>query len=401
MKNGFSGTNVVGIALGVALIAFTMGVGAESSGLLSELGGKLNISQQRSNSEANLPEDLDYTSVEAVYDVLREKYEGKLSEEQLLDGLKTGLANASGDPYTVYLNDKQAKAFEESLNGKFDGIGAEIAIKNSQLQVVAPLPNTPAEAAGLRAGDPIIAIDGKDTTGITLEEAVTKIRGKKGTKVVLTIVRDGESVEVPIVRDQIVVPNAESRILPGEIGVIELHTFGDDSSDQVKQIADDFAAQGVKGIILDLRNNSGGLLDSSVDVAGLWLDNQVVVEQRGSGKIDPLRSGPKGPLGGIPTVVLINNGSASASEIVAGALQDHGAAQIVGEQSFGKGSVQSLEQLGGGAQLKVTIARWYTPKGKNIDKGGIKPDVAVKLTNEDFEASRDPQLDAALEILRK
>lgn len=231
VKKGFSGGNVIGISIGVALLAFTAGIGVERLAFVDNLISKIGITSSVANQNDNgLPADLDYRSVEKVYDLLRKNYDGKLDEDALLNGLKAGLAQASGDPYTIYLNDDDAKAFEESLNGEFEGIGAELAVRNDQLQVVAPLANTPAERAGVRAGDPIIAIDGDDTTGITIEQAVTQIRGEKGTKVVLTVVRDGESKEISIVRDTIIVPNAEGEILDGDIGYIKLHTFGDRKS---------------------------------------------------------------------------------------------------------------------------------------------------------------------------
>lgn len=391
--------SIVGIVISTAAIAFALGLYTDDTAL-----GK-RISSTVSNffvdsSQSGLPEDLDYSSVEEVYDVLRREFDGKLNEKELLDGIKSGLARATGDPYTVYLNSEAAEAFNESLNGEFSGIGAEIAVKNDQLQIVAPLEDTPADKAGLLPGDPIIAIDGEDTAGITVEEAVTKIRGEKGTEVVLTIVRDNQTKDIKIVRDNIDVPNAESEILDGNIGYIDLSTFGEDAIQETKLIAQDLKNKGVKAIILDVRGNSGGYLQAAVEIAGLWLDNDVVVEQKGQ-ESGTLSSGPRGTLYGIPTVVLINEGSASASEIVAGALQDHGVATILGEQSFGKGSVQSLEELGEGAQLKVTIARWYTPAGTNIDEEGITPDVKVELTVEDFNNDRDPQLDKALELLRK
>lgn len=396
MDRKFSVTQFGSALVAVALVAFFGGILAQNTTLGTKVS-ELLVADNSSNSE--LPEDLNYAAVEQVYDVLRKNYFGDLTEAELIEALKQGVARATGDPYTVYLNAEAAQAFDESLNGEFSGIGAEIAVKNNQLQVVAPLKGTPADQAGLRPKDFIIAVDGESTEGITVEEAVTQIRGEQGTDVVLTIFRDGESFDVTITRDVIVVPNASGEVLEGNIGYIDLDTFGNDSTQQVNELAQQFAAQNVNGIVLDLRGNSGGLLNASVDIAGLWLDNQVVVEQRGN-QSGELRSGSRGVLFGIPTVVLINGGSASASEIVAGALQDYGVATIIGEQSFGKGSVQALEELPGGAELKVTIARWFTPLGNNIDEEGVTPDQEVELTTEDFDNDRDPQLKAALELLK-
>ena len=353
--------------IGIAVLAFTFGVGLESNGTFSNL-----TSSSTNTANKTLPADLNYAEVEALYDVLKENYNGDLNEQDLISGLKSGLVSAADDPYTVYLDKQAATEFEESLNGKFEGIGAEIAIKEDLLQIVAPLPDTPAERAGLRAGDGILMIDDEDTLGLTIEEAVTKIRGPGGSEVVLTILRGSEQFEVPIVRDNIEIKNATGEVLEGNIGLIELRTFGETSASEVNAIAQDFKSQGINKIILDMRNNSGGLLDQSVDIAGLWLDGEVVVEQRSAdGSKEALRAQRDGVLQGVELVVLINGGSASASEIVAGALQDHDVATIIGEQSFGKGSVQSLEELQDGGQLKVTIARWFTPDGTNIDKEGI------------------------------
>ena len=377
----------------VGAISFTFGVGIQNSSNFQSL-----ISDR--NKTHKTPEDLDYRSVEEVYDKLRAQYNGKLDEDKLLDGLKSGLVGASGDPYTVYLDAKSAKEFEESLNGEFDGIGAEIATKENQLQVVAPLPDTPAEKAGLRPGDPIIAINGKDTAGMTTELAVSKIRGKKGTTVKITIVRDNEPKELEITRSRIVVEDASGEILANDIGYIELRTFGDSSGAQVRRIAEGFASKGIKKVILDMRNNSGGLLNQAVDVSSIWLNGEVVVEERGlNSDTEILRADRDGVLRGTQLVILINGGSASASEIVAGALHDHGVAKLIGEKTFGKGSVQTLEDLPNGGQLKVTIARWFTPKGVNINKDGIKPDQKVELTDDDFDKDRDPQLDAAKKAL--
>lgn len=383
---------VVTIVL-VGAISFTFGVGIQNSSNFQSF-----ISDR--NKTHKTPEDLDYRSVEEVYDKLRAQYNGKLDEDKLLDGLKSGLVGASGDPYTVYLDAKSAKEFEESLNGEFDGIGAEIATKENQLQVVAPLPDTPAEKAGLRPGDPIIAINGKDTAGMTTELAVSKIRGKKGTTVKITIVRDDKPKELEITRSRIVVEDASGEILANDIGYIELRTFGDSSGAQVKRIAEGFASKGIKKVILDMRNNSGGLLNQAVDVSSIWLNGEVVVEERGlNSDKEILRADRDGVLRGTQLVILINGGSASASEIVAGALHDHGVAKLIGEKTFGKGSVQTLEDLPNGGQLKITIARWFTPKGVNINKDGIKPDQKVELTDDDFDKDRDPQLDAAKKAL--
>jgi carboxyl-terminal processing protease len=383
----------LGIGVLLAIVAFMAGLYADDTRWGKAVSGRIQEfinTKPTTDTNAGLPENLDFGTVEEAYDELRSTYAGELDEQKLLDGLKKGL----------YLDEEKAKQFEDDLNNEFTGIGAEIAIKNNQLQIVAPLPRTPADKAGLRPGDFIFKIGDEETLGMYVEDAVSKIRGEAGTTVTLTLGRAGKIFEEKIVRAKIKVPNVEGKVLDGNIGYIKINTFGDKVVDELVPLVDDFDRRNVAGVVLDMRGNGGGRLDMSIKVAGLWLDNAVVLEERGS-KNQTLRSEGRGRLYGKPTVVLIDKGSASASEIVAGALQDNGAATLIGETSFGKGSVQSVEELRGGGQLKVTIARWYTPKGKNIDKEGIKPDVVIKLTTKDFEADRDPQLQAAIRQLAK
>lgn len=348
-----------------------------------------------------LSQNLDFASVEKVYDLLKTKFDGKLDMQSLQDGMQRGLVDAAGDPYTVFLNEKEAAEFSSDLNGTFSGVGAELGKRDEKLIVIAPVADSPAQKAGLRAGDQIIKINNEDATGLSVDAAVGKIRGEAGTEVKLTVVRAEATMELAIVRAQITVPSVKSEILEGNIGYLQITRFSDDTDALASQAALDFKATGVKGIVVDVRNNGGGLLNSAVKVAGLWLNNKVVVEEKQGGRVTgSLKSGNNPPLAGIPTVMLINEGSASASEILAGALHDHGVVKLIGEKSFGKGSVQELVDLPDGGKLKVTIARWFTPKGKNIDKEGIKPDIEVKLTPEDFNANRDPQKDRAIDQFR-
>jgi carboxyl-terminal processing protease len=386
-KKGIPTSSAVFITILVAVVAFTAGTRIDEYSALQGLldGG--------SNQSEGLPDDLDYSSVEKVYDRLRAKFDGNLTEEDLLNGIKSGLAKASGDDYTVYLDAEQAAQFTDDLNGTFSGIGAEIGLEKELLIVVSPLDGFPADKAGLKPKDTIIKIDDEDAVGFTVEEAVLKIRGPEGTDVKLTVLRDGQQLEFTITRASIVIPSVNSEVKDG-IGYLRISRFSEDTVALARQAADDFINQNVKGVILDLRNNSGGFLSAAVDVTSLWSENQPVVQQRENGgqKVtETLSSGSKAQLKGIPTVVLINEGSASASEIVAGALQDYGAAKLVGQTSFGKGSVQSLEKFSDGSVLKVTIARWYTPNGRNIDHEGIKPDIEVEITDEDIDLQRDSQ----------
>lgn len=358
---------------------------------------------QQSTQNGKLPADLDYSGVEVVYDALKNNYDGQLDEQTLLDGLKEGLANASGDDYTEYLNAEESQAFSDDLNGTFTGIGAELGKDGEALQIIAPIDGFPAEKAGLRPKDVIAEIDGESAYDMSITEAVKRIRGPKDTKVKLTIIRGGqERLEFEITRATINIPSVESEILEGNIGYLKISRFGEDTVELSRAAAQNFKNATVKSVILDVRSNPGGLLDASVDVASLWLNNKVVLEEKRNGEVvRTYNSRGPSPLNGIPTVVLINEGSASASEIVAGALKDHDAATLIGTTTFGKGSVQQLVNLRGDSVLKVTIARWFTPSGNNIDKEGIVPDQKFEFGEEDFEQDRDPQKDAALQFLKK
>lgn len=352
-------------------------------------------------SQNNLPSDIDYSSVEQVYDNLRQQYDGKLDYNKLMDGLKQGLVSASGDPYTEYLNAEQSKEFEGSLNGSFEGIGAELSKENDLVIIVAPIANTPAAKAGLKPKDAIIKINDESANGYSVEKAKNKIRGPKDTVVKLTVIRDGKELTFSITRATINVPSVESEIVDN-IGIIRIFRFGDDTTELAEKVARDFKSKNVKGVILDLRGNPGGYLTASVDVSSLWLNNKVVLKEKRDNKIvKTFKSDNNAILEGIPTVVLIDEGSASASEITAGALKDNSAAKLVGQKSFGKGSVQQPQELPSGGILKVTIARWYTPNDKNIDKQGIEPDHKVKITEDDIKNKKDPQLEFAKKLLNK
>ncbi len=354
-------------------------------------------------TNASLPTELNYSSVDQIYDLLKDKYDGQLNKDQLLDGIKSGLVSSTGDPYTEYFNPKDAKAFNDTLSGTFSGIGAELGTDtDNNIVVISPLSGYPAEKAGLKPHDIIAAIDGQPTTGISVSTAVRKIKGQAGSKVTLTIVRNGGvPFDVPITREQINVPSVKSQV-DGNIGYLKVVQFGNDTAGLAKQAVDDFKAKGVKGVVLDLRGDPGGYLNTAVDISSLWLDKgNTVVQERHSGKVqDTLFASGDNPLKGLPTVVLIDDGSASASEITAGALHDNKIATLVGIKSFGKGSVQQVINLPGGSEVKITTAHWYTPGGKNINKQGISPDVEVKNSDSDIKAGKDPQKDKAYEILR-
>ena len=389
--------------LGNALLAsviFLSGFGIGSGRII------LNSNQLfRKSIQKNAPANLDYSSVDEVYAALRKDYDGQLDNQKMLDGLKKGLANSTGDPYTEYFNPTEAKDFDGQLNGTFIGIGAELS-KDDQgnIVIISPISGFPAEKAGLKPKDVIIEIDGKSTSGVGVNDAVNLIRGPENTSVKIKVVRDkSKQLTFDITRTKITIPSVTSKILDGNIGYLHIARYAEDTADLATKAADDFKSKNVKGVILDVRSDPGGLLDAAVKVSSLWLPQgqTILQEKRDTLVVNTYRALGNPPLKDIPTVVLINDGSASASEITAGALHDNKAATLIGIKSYGKGSVQQLEKFGDGSVLKVTIARWYTPAGININKEGIKPDTEVKLTDDDIKAGQDTQLDAAQKALTK
>lgn len=352
--------------------------------------------------------EVDFSLFWDVWDKLKEEYvdAGDLDAQKLLYGSINGMLSATGDPYTVFLDPEQNKQFNEEIDGKFEGIGAEIGMKKGVLTVVAPLEGSPAQKAGLRSGDKILKINGESTAEMNINESVKKMRGEKGTEVKLTIFRNNgveEAEEVSIIRDTISVESVTMEMKEGNIAYYRVTRFGNDTSaDFFKLILE--TPRDVNGIVLDLRNNPGGYLVASVEMASKFLPegNVVVIEEDKNGKKDSLYTAGGDLLKGIPVVILINEGSASASEILAGALRENSdIVTIVGKQSFGKGSVQKLIDMDQDSAVKITVAKWLTPKGNQINEIGIAPDVEVELTSDDYQNDRDPQLDKALEILRK
>lgn len=345
---------------------------------------------------------LDYSSVDEAYETLVSNYDGELDETKLIDGLKKGLAEATEDPYTEFFTSEESKAFDEQLSGAFTGIGAELGKENNAIVVVAPIKGFPAEKAGLKAKDIIIKIDDEDALSLSITDAVKKIRGEKGTTVKLSILRGAEQLEFTITREEIKIPSVEYEVLDGNIGYIRISRFSDDTNNLVEEAAQDFKSKNVKSVLVDLRNNPGGYLEQSIQIASHWVESgKTIVTEKRSGKVIKTHAAVSGQeFKGMKTVVLINEGSASASEILAGALKDYGLAKLVGVKSYGKGSVQEIDKLSGGSSIKVTIARWFTPNDKNIDKEGIEPDVKVEISVDQAKVGEDPQKAKALELLR-
>lgn len=351
-------------------------------------------------------EDVDFAAFWEIWSMVKERYvDGPVSDLDLFYGAISGMVASLGDPYSTFLDPELAQQFNQELEGKFEGIGAEISLKKSQLTVVAPLADTPADRAGLKPGDKILAIDDVDTAGMYLEEAVQRIRGERGTEVRLLIYREGvaEPKEISIIRDTIVVESVRLSFREAHgkrVAVMKLSHFNDMTDQGFNDAVREVLLESPDGLILDMRNNPGGFLETAVQVAGEWIPRSViVVEQFSETDSRNYTSDGNAKLAEVPTVVLVNMGSASASEIVAGALQDHGKAYIVGESTFGKGSVQDYMEFTDGSALKLTIARWLTPNGRSISEEGIDPDEIVELTNEDFDNDRDPQMTRALEAI--
>lgn len=340
---------------------------------------------------------IDTSSLQQTYQQLSVNFDGKLDTNKLVEGASRGLVAAAGDQYTVFMSADEARQFDSDLSGTIGGgIGAEIGVRSGQPTILRVLADTPAEKAGLKAGDVFIKVNDSDTNGWTADKTAQSIRGEVGTTVKVQVLRGEEKKEFTITRATITNPSVESSV-KGSTGILTISRFDEQTVTLARKAAEDFKRQHVTGVVLDLRGNGGGYLTAAQGVASLWLNDKVVVSERQGGKVqDELRSDRNPILGGMPTVVLVDGASASASEIVAGALQDNGAAKLVGEKTFGKGTVQKLVPLSNGAQLKVTVARWYTPKGRNITSEGIQPDQKITMTAEDNQAGRDPQMDGAL-----
>lgn len=351
-------------------------------------------------------DELDPELFNEAWEVLHANYfkRSQIAEKDLFYGAIAGMISAVNDPYTIFLDPKVTEDFTQELNGSFFGIGAEIGRKNGNLVIIAPLPETPAAKAGLRAGDRILAIDAKDVNNLSVDGAVSLIRGEKGKEVVLTILSKDDTTpkEVKVVRDKIAIPSVTYKFEDG-LAFVTLSSFNSDTDSRFSKVAQDIVRDNPKGVILDLRNNPGGYLDVAVDIAGHWLqNNEVVVREVFSNQQDSkdYNASKATDLSKYKLIILVNSGSASASEILAGALQDHAKGQVLGETTFGKGSVQQLFNLSDGSAVKITVANWLTPKGRVIDEKGIEPDQVVEYTTEDYNNERDPQMDKAKELLK-
>ena len=342
---------------------------------------------------------LDTEVMKEAYRQLAANYDGDLDANKLSDGAARGMVKAVGDDYTTFLDKEEAAEFNKSLNGEVSGIGAEIGVRNLQPTVLRVLDDSPAKKAGLKTGDIFVAVNGTSVAGETASGVADKVTGEAGTTVKLTMRRGSESLDFSITRAQISDPSVRWSV-SDDIGILTISRFDDNTGSLARKAAKEFIDKGVKGVIVDLRNNGGGYLTAAQEVASLWLDSgKTVVTEKSRGQVtETVKASGNPTLKGKKTIVLVNGSSASASEIVAGALKDYQAATLVGEKTFGKGTVQKVINLSDDRILKVTVARWYTPQDRNITKEGIQPNQTVKMSSDDNNAGRDPQMVRAKEL---
>lgn len=361
------------------------------------------------NKESTVVTDADFAPFWTAWNILNEKsiYAATTTDQKKVYGAIQGLAASYGDPYTTFFPPTEAELFQSDISGDFEGVGMEIGKRDDILTVIAPLKGSPAEKAGIRPGDKVLKIDGKVTTDLGTDEAVTLIRGKGGTTVKLTLFREGESqpLEISVVRAPIEIPTIETEKRADGIFIIRLFSFTSKSPDLFRNALREFVASGDGKLILDLRGNPGGYLDAATDMASWFLPaGAVIVKEdfgdKGEGSVHRSR-GYNIFNKNLKFVILVDGGSASASEILAGALSEHGVAKLVGDKTFGKGSVQELVPLTDNTFIKVTIARWLTPNGHSINENGLEPEFKVKVVQEDIDKKIDAQLEKAVEILKK
>ncbi|MCD6177651.1 S41 family peptidase [bacterium] len=353
------------------------------------------------------PEDVDFSLFWEAWREVHKKFVDpqKLDTKKMIYGAISGMLESLEDPYTVFLEPRESKVFSEDISGKFEGVGMEIGIVKGELQVITPLEGTPAQKAGLRPGDKIVKIDGKPSLHISLDEAVKLIRGPRGTEVTLTILREGweEPRDFKIKRDIVEIPSLKWEIKEGDIAYIKLYHFTQLASYDFNKASKEILKSPAKRIILDLRNNPGGYLEVARIIAGWFLEKGELVAIEDFGGRQPsqeYRAKGPGSFSDYPMVCLINKGTASGAEILAAALRDDRNVTLIGERSFGKGSVQELSRLSDGSSMKITVAKWLTPKGQSITESGLKPDIEIKMTEQDYEEKKDPQLQKAIEVVK-
>lgn len=385
----------LGNAIIISVIALALGVvvGANWNVLFGGFAPYLGLGRK---SHSNI----DWSALDEVYDELNSSYNGEISTEAAIEGAKTGLVESLGDVYTVYMGAEAASDFYDDLHGNVgSGIGVEMGLRDGYVRVLRTLPDNPARKAGILAGDIIYKVDGEEVYELSTEEISKKVRGETGTEVTVTVVRNGKEMDFTMKRETI--NNVSAYVeYDGSTAIVTVTRFDNDTGTMVQNFAKEFSDKGIKKVILDLRNNGGGYVSAAQDLLSLWVDGKTVLKQKSKhyGDSESSSSSGKAILKDMKTIVLVNGSTASASEIVAGALQDYEKATVVGEKTYGKGVVQQLFNLSGGSVLKVTTAEWFTPEGRSINKDGIKPDVEVERSYEDINAMRDPQMDKAKKL---
>lgn len=347
--------------------------------------------------EGQASSGVNWSALDEVYNKLASSYNGEISEDEVIEGAKKGLTESLGDTYTVYMDAEESSEFYDDLHGNVgSGIGVEMGLRDGYVRVLRTLPDNPAREAGILAGDILYKVNDEDVYNLSVDEIAKKVRGEEGSEVKVTVVRDGEEKSFTMKREAI--NNVSAYVdYDGSTAIITVTRFDDDTGTMIQDFASKFADKGIKKVILDLRGNGGGYVSAAQDLLSLWIDGDTILLQKSKhfGDSTTKSSSGKAILKDMKTIVLVNGSSASASEIVAGALQDYDKATIVGEKTYGKGVVQNLYDLSGGTVLKVTTAEWYTPKDRSINKTGIEPDEKVERTYEDINAMRDPQMDKA------
>lgn len=403
MKNFLKNTNKISLGIIAVLLAGFIFYGGFQLGQEYETVDLINEEEVSNNSDLEDDFSLFWDSVEIV----KEKYykPEDIEDRKLLNGAIKGMIGSLEDPYSSFFNPEDAQKFTEDVSGSFGGIGAEIGTRDGQLVVVSPLKGNPAEEAGLKSGDEIMKVDDTVTSNLSVDESVKLIRGEKGTVVELLINRDSwdEPRTIEIERAEIKVPTLDWEMKDGKIAYIQLYSFNANAPEEFYNASLEALLKGANGLVFDLRGNSGGYLNAATNISGWFLDkgDVVVKEKFRTGETQPLTANGNSAWSNVPVVVLVDGGSASASEIVAGALRDHLGIPLVGQTTFGKGTVQQVESLSDGSKIKISVAEWVTPDGHQINEEGLTPDHEIELSEEDVENEEDPQLDKALEIIRE
>lgn len=381
------------IIISVVMLVVGLVIGANCKSWFGSFGQYLGV-------DGSGDSGVDWSELDEVYSKLASSYNGEISESEVIEGAKKGLTESLGDVYTVYMDAEETSDFYDDLHGNVgSGIGVEMGLRDGYVRVLRTLPDNPAREAGILAGDILYKVDGEEVYDLSTDEIAKKVRGEEGSEVTVTVVRDGKEKSYTMKRETI--NNVSAYVdYDGSTAIVTVTRFDEDTGRMVQDFAKEFDKKGIKKVILDLRGNGGGYVSAAQDLLSLWIDGEPILIQKSKHFGDSTTTAYSGKaiLKDMKTIVLVNGSSASASEIVAGALQDYEKATIVGEKTYGKGVVQNLYDLSEGTVLKVTTAAWYTPKDRTINETGITPDIEVERSYEDINAMRDPQMDKAKKL---